>query len=279
MHAERRVVRLRRHSTDDRLIRAAGPLGRVDGRGGSCRGPLRLRRVAGRRGDRLGRERVRRRSIARRPTPAARVRSHRRGSRLGHGRGPGACAGCASRRSESPAATPWIAAMSSSGRVRLSRNPEGPALSAPDVVVLLERRQDDDLRVGRRGEHLARGRDPVETGHANVHEHDVRTQRDGPVDAGARRTPRRRLRSRRRWRGSPGRCCICTAGRYARNRRRGTSAGGIRPPPAGGPAGSTAQKELRRTEPVRRRTARRDRYRTRPARVRTRRDRAPSARA
>ena len=35
--------------------------------------------------------------------------------------------------SESPAAIVWIAAISSSGRVRLSRKPEAPALSAPKM--------------------------------------------------------------------------------------------------------------------------------------------------
>jgi hypothetical protein len=36
-------------------------------------------------------------------------------------------------RSESPAAIVWIAAISSSGLVRLSRNPEAPALRAPKM--------------------------------------------------------------------------------------------------------------------------------------------------
>jgi hypothetical protein len=35
--------------------------------------------------------------------------------------------------SESPAATVWMAASRSSGRVRLSRKPEAPALSAPKM--------------------------------------------------------------------------------------------------------------------------------------------------
>jgi hypothetical protein len=36
-------------------------------------------------------------------------------------------------RSESPAAIVWMAAISSSGRVRLRRKPEAPALSAPKM--------------------------------------------------------------------------------------------------------------------------------------------------
>jgi hypothetical protein len=36
-------------------------------------------------------------------------------------------------RSESPAATVWIAAISSSGRVRFRRNPEAPAVRAPKM--------------------------------------------------------------------------------------------------------------------------------------------------
>ena len=35
--------------------------------------------------------------------------------------------------SESPAATVWMAAISSSGLVRLSRKPDAPALSAPKM--------------------------------------------------------------------------------------------------------------------------------------------------
>jgi hypothetical protein len=56
---------------------------------------------------------------------------------------------------------------------------------AEDVVVLLERREDDHLELGRRSEDLARRRDAVEVRHANVHQHDVRNELSDELAAAA----------------------------------------------------------------------------------------------
>jgi hypothetical protein len=58
-----------------------------------------------------------------------------------------------------------------------------------DVLVEVERRQDQHARRAAVGD-LARGGDPVELGHADVHEHDVGREAPGAVD---RLAPRGRL--------------------------------------------------------------------------------------
>jgi hypothetical protein len=50
--------------------------------------------------------------------------------------------------------------------------PEG----TEDIVVLLEGRQDQDSRCGGRPRQLAGGADPVQVGHAHVHQHDIRRE-------------------------------------------------------------------------------------------------------
>ena len=92
-------------------------------------------------------------------------------------------AGDRGRQERSPPATVWIAVSSSSGLLRLRRNPRRSRAERPeDVVVLLERGQDHDpdLRSGR--DQLSRRRDAVEVGHADVHQHHVRVQQPGAVD-------------------------------------------------------------------------------------------------
>jgi ATP-dependent Clp protease ATP-binding subunit ClpC len=72
------------------------------------------------------------------------------------------------------------AAISSSGRVRFSRKPEGAGPEgAEDVVVLLEGGEDEDPHVRGGARQLTGGGDPVEVGHSNVHQYDIGSQPAG----------------------------------------------------------------------------------------------------
>ena len=71
-------------------------------------------------------------------------------------------------------ASVWMAVISSSGFVRLSKKAGRAGVQrAEDVVVLLEGREDRDLDLGRDGEHFPRRGDAVEVRHADVHENEV----------------------------------------------------------------------------------------------------------
>ena len=98
------------------------------------------------------------------------------------------------RAARCPAATVRIAAMSCSGGSSLRTKPLAPALQRlVDVLVEVERREDQDARVGVGGEDPPRRLEAVELGHADVHEHDGRVGSARPS-----RRPRGRCPPRRR---------------------------------------------------------------------------------
>ena len=86
-----------------------------------------------------------------------------------------------------------------------------------DVLVEVERRQDEHARAAAGGDDPARGLDAVDPRHAHVHEHDVRIAARRPA---AR--PRRRRRPRPRRRGRPATRAPCgSPSAAAAGRRRG----------------------------------------------------------
>ena len=86
-------------------------------------------------------------------------------------------------RSASPPATVRIAASSCSGGSSLRTNPLAPAAERlVDVLVEVERRQDQDPRGVIGGEDPPRRLEAVELGHADVHQHDRGPEASGLVD-------------------------------------------------------------------------------------------------
>ena len=83
----------------------------------------------------------------------------------------------AGESSASPAATVRIAAISCSGGSSLSTKPLAPARERlVDVLVEVERREDQDPRGGVGGEDAPGRLEPVELGHADVHQDDGRVE-------------------------------------------------------------------------------------------------------
>jgi len=88
--------------------------------------------------------------------------------------------------SASPADTVRIASTRSSGELFFSRKPVAPAgpQRLEDVLVVLEGGQDQHPGAGRTalGEQLPGGGEPVDAGHLDVHQHDVRSGGPGDLD-------------------------------------------------------------------------------------------------
>src|SRR5260370_12461752 len=95
-------------------------------------------------------------------------------------------------RSASPAATTRTASKSRSAVTSLSRNPLAPARSVVDVLVQVERGEDEDAGAAACGARELPGRfDALPARHADVHQDDVRGRltavphRLGPAARGA----------------------------------------------------------------------------------------------